>query len=128
MSWFGWRRSKFEEVEVLVIKCKEETLDEVEKLGREMRHLRYLLTHMYRKEIKIMANVKELAGMLQEVKDRLDKATLEIVKKINDLVDALANTEIPADAMAIIEGLKADAAVLDDIVPDPAPSPVVLLP
>ena len=132
MSWFWWDRLTFEEVEGLVTNCKEEVLDEVEKLGREMRNLRYLLAHMYKKETKIIADIKELAEILQEVKDRLDKATVEIVKKINDLVEALANTEIPADAMAVIEGLKAAAAALDEIVPDPAPEPtlqpVVLLP
>ena len=123
MTWFWRRKDKFEPIKDLITDCKEEVLDEVSRLKEEVRRLYSLLTYVFKKETNIMAGIKDLAGILQGVKDELDKATTEIVNKIADLENALSNTEIPADAQAVIDGLKADAKALDDIVPDPTPAP-----
>ena len=123
MQGFWEKKDKFESIKDLITDCKEEVLDEVSRLKEEVRRLYSLLTYVFKKETNIMAGIKDLAGILQGVKDELDKATTEIVNKIADLENALSNTEIPADAQAVIDGLKADAKALDDIVPDPTPAP-----
>jgi len=68
MSWFWKERLTFEGVKDLVIGCKGEILDEVEKLRVEIKNLRFIVTQVYKKETRIMADMKELAEILQEVK------------------------------------------------------------
>jgi DNA repair exonuclease SbcCD ATPase subunit len=63
--------------------------------------------------------MSELGDALNAVSAQLDKAKTEIVTKIADLEAALATAgQIPADAQAVIDSLKAQAQALDDIVPD----------
>lgn len=65
------------------------------------------------------ANVKlsDIAGEVKAVSDQLAKAQAEIVAKITDLETALANVELPPEAVEAIAALKTSAQGLDDIVP-----------
>lgn len=70
----------------------------------------------------MLMKLNELATQLSGLALQLDKATTEILTKIDDLEDALAATEIPEDALTALEALKVQARALDDVVPDvPAP-------
>jgi len=66
----------------------------------------------------IIMKLNELATQLGGLAAQLDKASSEIVAKIDELETALADTEIPDEATVMIEELKAQAQALDDIVPD----------
>lgn len=70
----------------------------------------------------IMAKAEESVAALTALKDQLTKANGEIQKKIQDLVDAAANADVPQAVVDAIEALKPAAQTLDDIVPD-APTP-----
>ena len=74
-----------------------------------------------------MIKLAELATALGAVNDKLEKAKTEILAKIAELQDALANVEVPADAQAALDTLVAKAQALDDIVPEVVP-PVVETP
>jgi hypothetical protein len=80
-----------------------------------VREIKRTIKHM---EVKIMS---ELANVLTGISAQLTKAKDEIVKKIADLETALATAGgIPEDAQVALDALKAQAQVLDDIVPDVA--------
>ena len=73
--------------------------------------------------------LNELATQLNGLAAQLDKASGEIVAKIDELETALVDTEIPDEAAVMLEELKIKAQALDDIVPDavpvePAPEPI----
>ena len=72
-------------------------------------------------EKEVMIKLAELATALGAVNDQLEKAKTEILAKIAELQDALANIEVPADAQAALDTLVAKAQALDDIVVDAAP-------
>ncbi len=83
------------------------------------------LQQILNKEDLIMAQITELAGIINGAVAQLDKAKAEITGKIDslqariaELEAALASTQIPADAQAALDNLKADAQALDDVVPD----------
>lgn len=83
------------------------------------------LEAILQKEEVIMTQVNEVAGVLNAVEAQLEKAKAEITGKIDSLVAALTNVELPAEAQTALEALKTTAQSLDDIVPDvPAPTPV----
>ncbi len=67
---------------------------------------------------QIMAKLNELVGLVNEVNAKLDKSKDEILAKITTLEAALVDVELPADAVAALDTLKASAQTLDDIVPD----------
>lgn len=69
----------------------------------------------------IIMKLNELATQLSGLAAQLDKASAEIVAKIDELETALVDTEIPDEATVMIEELKAKAQALDDIVPDAVP-------
>lgn len=62
--------------------------------------------------------VNELAGKLDAVTAQLEKAKTEIVAKVDALVAALDNVELPAEASAKLAELQAKAQELDDLNPD----------
>lgn len=69
----------------------------------------------------ILMKLNDLATQLNGLAMQLNKAAAEILGKIADLETALYATDVPEDAAAAIEALKAQAQALDDIVPDVAP-------
>lgn len=71
----------------------------------------------------IMGNQKEAAQELAAFKTQLVKANTEIQAKIQQLIDAAANTEIDPELRAAIDELKPVAQALDDIVPDEPTEP-----
>lgn len=73
---------------------------------------------MNRREVKIMAKLDELVGIITVIVDQLAKAKQEILQRIADLEAALTNVEIPADAQLALDALREQAQNLDDVVPD----------
>lgn len=73
---------------------------------------------------KVMVKLNEVAGQLQAVNDRLLKAKVEIIDRINVLEEALGDVDLPAEAGDALTALMATAQALDDINPDPEPVPV----
>jgi hypothetical protein len=68
----------------------------------------------------VMATQAQLAQALTTVADRLDKAKAEILTTIQELRDAVANTEgTTPEVDALVERLAGQAQGLDDIRPDP---------
>lgn len=74
---------------------------------------------------KIMAALKDLATQLVALNDQVQKSRTEVLAKIAELEAALSNVELPADAQAALESLKASVQAVDDVVPDAAPEPPV---
>jgi len=73
-----------------------------------------------------LSDVDEFVGL---VGAQLAKAKTEILAKqdsllarIDDLEAALANQDLPPEAEAALEAVKAEAQALDDIVPDALPT------
>lgn len=64
---------------------------------------------------KIMPKLSELAGLLTAVKDQATRSRDEILKKILDLETTLGDVELPAEATAALEALKAEVQSIDDI-------------
>jgi hypothetical protein len=75
-------------------------------------------------EDKIMAKVSELAGLLNAVSARLEKAKGEIEAEIQTLKDEIANEDLTPEAQASFDRLSAIAQGLDDLNPDVVPPPV----
>lgn len=76
-----------------------------------------------------MAKLSELKGTVDELKAQALKAFGEIRSKldeqkakIDELLAQLGDVEIPADAQASIDELKALTQQLDDVVPDAPPA------
>jgi len=76
------------------------------------------LRQIIKQQGEIKMKLSELLDALSALDDQIDKAQAEILAKIAALEAALVNVEIPADAQAKIDELKAAAQSLDDIVPD----------
>lgn len=72
-------------------------------------------------EERIMMKVSEIQAQLDAVGAQLTKAKDEILAKIAALEAALGDADVPAEAEAALEALKAQAQALDDIVPDAPP-------
>jgi hypothetical protein len=79
----------------------------------------------------ILMKINELLTVNQSIKGQLNKAEAEIVGKVTDLqtkIDALVaaaeQADLPAEVVASIEEVQAAAQGLDDIVADPVPVPV----
>lgn len=73
----------------------------------------------------IIMNQQELAASITAVKEQLGKVGTEINAKIDELTTALDNAgAVTPEVQEAIDGLKAAAQSLDDIVPDaPAETP-----
>lgn len=71
-----------------------------------------------------MSKLHEVAGQLQAVNDRLLKAKVEIIDRINALEDALGDAYLPIEAEVELAALMATAQAMDDINPDDELSPV----
>lgn len=63
--------------------------------------------------------LSQLTAQLQSVDAQLTKAQGEILAKIDELTAALADMEIPPEAVEALAALAATAQGLDDIVADP---------
>jgi len=63
--------------------------------------------------------ISELATALAELSSQLTKAQDEILARIAALEAALNDVELPDAAITALDGLRAGAQALDDIVPDP---------
>lgn len=61
-----------------------------------------------------MAKLNELAGLLTSLNDTVTK----IATEVQALKDALANTDIPADAQTALDNLSASLKLVDDLNPD----------
>jgi hypothetical protein len=79
----------------------------------------------------IIMKINELLTVNQSIKGQLNKAEAEIVGKVADLnakIDALvaasADADLPAEVVTSIEEVQTAAQALDDIVADPVPVPV----
>jgi hypothetical protein len=70
---------------------------------------------------EIIMKLSELAAAVSAIDAKLSEASDEIVGLINDLRNALADAEIPAEAAVTLDALAAKANSLADIVPDEAP-------
>ena len=82
------------------------------------------LTQLNNSTKEVSMKLSELTPVLTALASELDKAKAEIVGKIAELESALSDVDVPADAQAAIDALKAKAQSLDDIVPDaPVPPP-----
>jgi len=68
---------------------------------------------------EIMSKLSGLAGQLAGIETKLDEAAVEIPKLIQELRDSLGDTELPAEADAILTRLTSKGAALADIVPGP---------
>ena len=75
-----------------------------------------------------MSKLNDLTGPLKEIQAQEEKARLEIRTKVDSLqadvaklTEQLSNVEIPAEAQAVIDSLKATTQALDDVVPDAPP-------
>ncbi len=66
----------------------------------------------------IKMKLSELSAMVVAISDQIAKAKIEVLAKITALEVALADVELPAEAQVALDGLKAKAQELDDIVPD----------
>ena len=74
----------------------------------------------------LMANQKEDAQVLRDIKTQLLKAKDEITAKIQALVDAAENAAaVDPELQSAIDDLKGVGQQLDDIVPDPVTEPPV---
>ena len=62
--------------------------------------------------------VSELAGQFATMSAQLDKVQAEILAKIAELEAALTNVDVPAEAEAALNEIKAKVQGMDDIVPD----------
>ena len=69
----------------------------------------------------ISMKLSELSGLLNDVLSQLAKAKAEILDKIAGLEAALADVDLPEDAVTALAALSAKAQSLDDIVPDAEP-------
>jgi len=67
--------------------------------------------------------LSELPAAVAGVSAQLTKAQDEILAKIAALEAALADVELPVEAINAINSLRGQAQVLDDIVPDVVPEP-----
>lgn len=74
---------------------------------------------------EISMKLSEMIAQLGNVDAALEKAKTEIVAKIGELQDALADVDIPLEAEALLSELANKAQALDDIVPDVPDVPVV---
>lgn len=70
-----------------------------------------------------MSKLNEVAGQLQVANERLLKAKVEIIDRINALEDALDDVDLPIEAEEALSALMATAQALDDLNPDPEPEP-----
>lgn len=67
--------------------------------------------------------LSEVAQALTELKAQLGKAKDEIVGKIDALQTELGNVQLPEEAVAALNELRAVTQQLDDIVPDAPAEP-----
>ncbi|MCU0806558.1 MAG: hypothetical protein MUC53_00995 [Candidatus Contendobacter sp.] len=70
-----------------------------------------------------MSKISEVAGQLQAVNEKLLKAKVEIIDRINALEEALGDVDLPAEAGEALTALMATAQALDDLNPDAEPAP-----
>jgi ABC-type transporter Mla subunit MlaD len=78
-----------------------------------------ILAAHQRLEQRIMALSQEVTDTLTAVSEQLDKATSEIVAKIDELAAAVADPT--PEQQEKLDGLRAAAQRLDDVVPDATP-------
>jgi ATPase subunit of ABC transporter with duplicated ATPase domains len=76
----------------------------------------------YHEVLKMATKLNELAAELSGVRALLGEGISEVVAKIQELEDALANTSIPDDAQSVLDELKVSAQALADIVPNAPPT------
>jgi len=69
----------------------------------------------------ILMKVSELTVAVAGLSAQLTKAQTEILTKIENLEIALTDVELPEEAVASLESLRATVQSLDDIVPDVTP-------
>ena len=67
---------------------------------------------------ELLMKLSELSTAVAEVSTQLAKAQGEILGRIADLETALADVDLPADAVDALTALRAQTQSLDDIVPD----------
>ena len=82
---------------------------------------RSLLAEINRKLEVIMATQQEAAAELVAVKEQLVKVggeTSTLLAKIEELLGQLANAPVSEELQAAIDGVKEQAAVVDNLVPD----------
>lgn len=72
---------------------------------------------------EILMKIAELASAVAEVSAQLTKVRSEILGKLTALEEALANADLPEEAVAALLALRDEAQSLDDIVPDRVPDP-----
>lgn len=72
---------------------------------------------------RILMKVSELKDQLDALNTQLAKATKEIQDEIANFASQVANLDLPPEAIASLDALKAKVAVLDDLNPDQPPPP-----
>lgn len=72
-------------------------------------------------EQRLNMKVSEVQAALEAVSVQVDKAKQEIVDKIAALEAAIGDADLPPEAAAALESLKAKVQEMDDIVPDAPP-------
>jgi chromosome segregation ATPase len=78
---------------------------------------------------ELMAKLNELAAQLVALNDQVNKARTEVLAKLLDLEAQLSNVDLPAEAQAALDALKASVQAVDDVVPDaPAASATIPVP
>jgi len=70
---------------------------------------------------EILMKLSELSSAVVAVSAQLTKVRGEILGKITALEDALADVDLPEDAMNALLALRGETQSLDDIVPDSIP-------
>ena len=71
-----------------------------------------------------MATQAELVVELTAIKGTLDKIgteTADLLTKVDELTQQLANAPVSAEVMAIVDAIKVKAGNIDALVPDAAP-------
>jgi hypothetical protein len=86
---------------------------------------KYLITHL---EKEILMKLSDILQQNESIKSQLNKAEVEIVKRVADLQAAidkltqqLADVELTPEQAASFDELKVAAQALDDINPDDVP-------
>lgn len=85
-----------------------------------MKWLNFLLP--FKRLNAIMTKIVEVAELVTALVAQLDKAKSEILSKIEELQQQLSDVDLPHEAEAAIEDLKAAVQALDDVVPDQPPT------
>lgn len=93
-------------------------------LTHKLDHFQHQLDRIEREVKGIMATQQELVVGLNEVKATLVKIgteTTSLLKKIDDLQAVITNNPVSPEVQAAFDAVKAQAGIVDDLVPDLPP-------